>query len=225
VKGIAEMVHEVEGAMLVVDAVAYAPHRRIDVKELGVDFYAFSWYKVYGPHISMLYGRNEVHDRLTSLGHYFNPTSSLKYKLDLASSNYECTQSIPIIVDYFGPDPAKSWAAIEAHEQKVASVLLGYLTSRQDVTIYGESSASSKWRVPTVSFTVEGWKSDELVEIVGKESRFGFRWGAFYSNRLVEEVLGLGKDGVIRVSMVHYNTMEEINGFIKKLDEVLARKK
>jgi len=173
----------------------------------------------------MLYGRNEVQDRLTSLGHYFNPTSSLKHKLDLASSNYECIQSIPIIVDYFGPDPAKSWAAIEAHEQELASILLGYLTSRKDVTIYGESSASSKVRVPTVSFAVEGWKSDELVETVEEGSDFGFRWGAFYSNRLVEEVLGLGKDGVVRVSMVHYNTMEEINAFVNKLDEVLSRKK
>lgn len=47
IKAIAEAVHEVEGAMLCVDAVAYAPHRKIDVKALGVDFYAFSWYKVF----------------------------------------------------------------------------------------------------------------------------------------------------------------------------------
>jgi selenocysteine lyase/cysteine desulfurase len=46
IKSIAEAVHEVKGALLVVDAVAYAPHRKIDVKDLGVDFYAFSWYKV-----------------------------------------------------------------------------------------------------------------------------------------------------------------------------------
>lgn len=46
VKVIADTVHTIEGAMLVVDGVAYAPHREIDVKELGVDFYAFSWYKV-----------------------------------------------------------------------------------------------------------------------------------------------------------------------------------
>jgi selenocysteine lyase/cysteine desulfurase len=45
IKGIAKMVHTIPGAMLCVDAVAYAPHRQIDVKELGVDFYAFSWYK------------------------------------------------------------------------------------------------------------------------------------------------------------------------------------
>lgn len=46
IKAIAEEVHTVSGAMLCVDGVAYAPHREVDVKELGVDFYAFSWYKV-----------------------------------------------------------------------------------------------------------------------------------------------------------------------------------
>lgn len=60
-----------------------------------------------------------------------------------------------------------------------------------------------------------------MVEAVEKVSPFGFRWGAFYSNRLVENVLGLGKEGVVRVSMVHYNTAEEIKAFVKKLDEVV----
>ena len=49
IKAIADAVHTIPGAMLCVDAVAYAPHRRIDVKALGVDFYGFSWYKVYLP--------------------------------------------------------------------------------------------------------------------------------------------------------------------------------
>ncbi len=46
IKAIAEAVHTIPGALLCVDAVAYAPHRQIDVKALGVDFYSFSWYKV-----------------------------------------------------------------------------------------------------------------------------------------------------------------------------------
>jgi selenocysteine lyase/cysteine desulfurase len=49
IKGIAKMVHTIPGALLCIDAVAYAPHRQIDVKDLGVDFYAFSWYKARSP--------------------------------------------------------------------------------------------------------------------------------------------------------------------------------
>lgn len=46
IRSIADAVHEIKGAMLCVDGVAFAPHRQIDVKELDVDIYAFSWYKV-----------------------------------------------------------------------------------------------------------------------------------------------------------------------------------
>ena len=48
VKAIAKAVHEVPGALVCVDAVAFAPHQAVDVHDLGVDFYSFSWYKVYG---------------------------------------------------------------------------------------------------------------------------------------------------------------------------------
>lgn len=49
IRGISEEVHKIEGAMVCVDGVALAPHREVDVKELGCDFYSFSWYKVWGP--------------------------------------------------------------------------------------------------------------------------------------------------------------------------------
>lgn len=52
VKAIAALVHTVPGALMCVDGVAYAPHRQIDVLELGIDFYAFSWYKVKGNKLS-----------------------------------------------------------------------------------------------------------------------------------------------------------------------------
>lgn len=86
------------------------------------------------------------------------------------------------------------------------------------------------------------------MEAVESRSNFGVRWGHFYSKRLVEEVLGLGDEGVVRVSLVHYNTgefgylvyfckfdygwgklilfvllvEEEVREFVKVLDKVLA---
>jgi selenocysteine lyase/cysteine desulfurase len=208
IRAIAGVVHSVPGAMLCVDAVAYAPHRQLDVKELDVDFYAFSWYKVYGPHISLLYGSAKAQEQVGSLGHYFNPSATLEGKLGLAASSYEMTQAIPKVLDYFGSggDAAATWNAMQRHEEQLAEFLLGYLRERKDVTIFGEPSADGEKRVPTISFVIEGQNSQDVVERVEKVSDFGFRWGAFYSNRLVENVLGLGKDGVIRVSMVHYNT-------------------
>jgi selenocysteine lyase/cysteine desulfurase len=154
----------------------------------------------------MLYGSMKAQEQMNSLGHYFNSSSTLEGKLGLAASNYEMTQSIPAVIAYLGSDPAASWLAIKSHEENLQEVLLSYLRSRKDVTIFGEPSSDSSIRVPTISFVIKGHGSRDVVEKLEKESDFGFRWGAFYSNRLVENVLGLDKEGVIRVSMVHYNT-------------------
>lgn len=166
--------------------------------------------QVYGPHISMLYARMATQESsMTSLGHYFNPSSTLEGKLSLAASNYELTAAIPRVCAYFGAsvaESAKTWAAIKAHEAALQEILLAYLRARKDVMIFGEPSSNPDLRVPTVSFVIAGQGSRSVVERVEKVSAFGFRWGAFYSNRLVEDVLGLGKEGVVRVSMVHYNT-------------------
>lgn len=100
IKSIATTVHSIPGALLCVDAVAYAPHRAIDVKDLGVDFYSFSWYKLYGPHIASLYASNAAQESMGTLGHFFKPTSGLENKLGLAAANYELTASIPEVCAY-----------------------------------------------------------------------------------------------------------------------------
>ena len=154
----------------------------------------------------MLYADRSIHPRIGSLGHYFNPSDTLEDKLGLAGSSYELTQSIPKVLDYFGPDPARSWAEISTHEEKLQSIVLSYLNSNDRITVLGETSASSKLRVPVISFTVAGRSSKDVVDAVQGRSNIGFKYGHFYSKRLIDEVLGLGGDGVVRISMVHYNT-------------------
>ena len=144
------------------------------------------------------------------MAHYFNPSVSLGDKIGLAGSTYELTQSLPILLKYFGPDESsqkQKWADIAAHEEKLQTILLDFLSSRKEIKIYGEPSPDQSLRVPTVSFTVEGRSSKKVVEDIEASSDFGFRFGHFYSKRLVDEVLGLGEvDGLIRVSLVHYNS-------------------
>lgn len=237
IKQIAKTVHTVPGALLCVDAVAYAPHRQVDMRDLDVDFYCFSWYKVYGPHIAMLYAKQSSQSKLQSLGHYFKGSASLEDKLGLAAANYELTASVPKVCEYLSRIP---WQAIASHEEKLQGILIDYLNSRSDVKIWGEPVADAAKRVPVISWTVDGRSSKDIVEAVEAQSDFGFRWGAFYSNRLVQEVLGLDPvDGVVRVSLVHYNTgkvlmhvtvnycaneytEDEIKQFVKVLDEVLS---
>ncbi|KIV99462.1 cysteine desulfurase, variant 2 [Verruconis gallopava] len=221
IRAIADAVHRIPAAMLCVDGVAYAPHRRIDVKALGVDFYSFSWYKVYGPHIAVLYGSEKAQEQLASLGHWFNPTTTLENKLGLAAANYELTQALPKVVEYLA---SHDQAETATHEARLAEVLLSYLRGREDVTVYGETSSDPDLRVPTISFNVMGWRSREVVETMEKQSDFGFRWGHFYSKRLCDEILQSGEEGVVRVSMVHYNTEDEIQRFVDTFHEIVRPK-
>ena len=75
--------------------------------------------------------------------------------------------------------------------------------------------------MPVISFSVRGKSSKEMVERAEKVSKLGFRWGHFYSKRLVDEILGLGEEGVVRASLVHYNTEEEAREWVRVVDGVL----
>lgn len=165
----------------------------------------------------MLYASNSAQEHVKPLAHFFNPTGTLEDKLGFAASNYECLQSIPQITSYL----SGAWDSIAAHEGKLQKIFLDFLNSRDNITILGSTSADSKERVPTISFTVKGVSSKNLVAEAEKISSYGFRWGHFYSKRLCDEVLGLEPEGVARVSMVHYNTEGEIRGLIEVLKKVL----
>ncbi|KAL0936587.1 aminotransferase class-v [Colletotrichum truncatum] len=228
VGAIASAVHEsTPNGLVCVDGVAYAPHRPIDVKTLGVDFYAFSWYKVYGPHTAMLYASRKAQDnQMRSLGHFFNQHETLEGKLGLAGGSYELISSVPKVLEYLGTPQSGGWKGKIEQERQLQLKLIDYLNSRGDVTIYGEDNADTDRRVPTISFRVKGWGAKELVTAVEKDTNFGFRWGHFYSYRLLKDILGLDPtDGIVRVSMVHYNSLDEINSFISALDKALSEKK
>ncbi|KAJ5887418.1 Pyridoxal phosphate-dependent transferase major region subdomain 2, partial [Penicillium taxi] len=224
IRQIADAVHAFPRAMLCVDGVALAPHRQVDVKALDVDFYSFSWYKVYGPHVAQLYAASRIQDDIQSLGHFFKPTHTLDLKLNLASASYEMTQSIPKVVEYFGPDPSARWAAMANHEERLQQILLSFLAGDERIRIIGEPSAAQALRVPVISFIVRGFGSQKLVEMVEFRSAYGFRSGHMYSHRLLADVCGLQdlEDGVVRVSLLHYNTEGEVQGLVVVLREVLA---
>ncbi|KAJ5724304.1 Pyridoxal phosphate-dependent transferase major region subdomain 1 [Penicillium malachiteum] len=219
VREIADAVHAHPRALLCVDGVALAPHRQVDVKALEVDFYALSWYKVYGPHLAQLYASSHIHDEIETLA-----TDTLDLKLNLASANYELTQSIPRVVEFFGRDVSVTWAAMSAHEERLQQILLAYLEGDERITIIGEPKSAQTLRVPVISFLVRGMGSQQVVEAVEARSSYGFRSGHMYSHRLLKEVCGVKDvdDGVVRVSLLHYNTGAEVEGMVRVLQEVLA---
>ena len=120
-------------------------------------------------------------------------------------------------------DPARraAWRQIAAHEESLSEALLSYLGDQKCVQIVGQPEADQEVRVPTISFVHDQLRSSEIVTAVDAHG-IGIRHGHFYAPRLIDD-LGLGnRDGVVRVSMVHYNTLEEVQELISVLERVLG---
>jgi cysteine desulfurase family protein (TIGR01976 family) len=211
------------GARVCVDGVAYAPHRRVDVAAWDVDYYVFSFYKVFGPHMAVLYGKRAALDGLANINHHFLGASAGPYKLQPGNVNFELSHGLGGIYEYVddlgGPDAA--FDAVAEHEERLAERLLAYLRGKRGVRIHGERDADRARRVPTVSFTVEGRTPESIVRAVDAHG-VGIRHGDFYARRLVEE-LGVGPTGVVRVSAVHYNTVEEMDRAVAAIDRAIDR--
>ncbi|UPX15684.1 uncharacterized protein EKO05_0006125 [Ascochyta rabiei] len=220
IRSVADVVHTIPGALLSVDGVAWAPHRPIDVKAMDVDFYFFSWYKLFGPHFAQMYARSSVQQRhMTSLNHYHIDPTPLDVKVRLGTSCYEFEDAVLEIVRYL---QRIGWNHIIAHEVVVVKPLLDYLNSHPEwFTLYGEKSSDPELRVSLVSFTVNGVSSKKVVKIIHETSQCRILAGSAYSLRPVHDVLGLDDEGVIRVSLVHYNNLQDIQTFVKVLDRVV----
>ncbi len=234
VADIARVVHA-GGAKLCIDGVAFAPHRGVDVTALDVDYYALSFYKVFGPHHAVLYGKYEHLLELDTLYHYFVPKDKVPYKLQPGNPNYELSYGCIGIGDYLEELGRRSgvaqdasaqaavagaWGAIAAHESALAARLLDFLNSHPRVRVLGPATSDGTVRVPTISFVVDGIDARAIVRHTDTRD-LGIRHGDFHSRRLVEW-LGLGgPSGVVRVSMVHYNSAEEVDRLIAALDAVI----
>ena len=218
-----------KGARVVVDGVAYAPHRAMDVGRWGVDWYAFSTYKVYGPHMAALWGTREAMSELNGPNHFFVSRDDVPYVFELGGVNHEGCAGLLGVRDYLAvladqPEAEtfdrrsveRSFGLMEALEAPVLDKLMEYLTSRSDVRIIGPPHAGDD-RVGTVSFVHATKSSREIVAVVDR-SGIAIRHGHMYAYRLCE-ALGLDPaDGVVRVSLVHYNTVEEIERLIEVLE-------
>ena len=211
------------GAKVCVDGVAYAPHRKIDVAAWDVDYYVFSFYKVYGPHLAALYGRRALLDALPCIHHDFIGRDVVPYKLQPGNVCFELCHGVGGIYEYFDAlgGAANAFDAIAAHEERLASRLLDFLRSARGVRIHGDASADRARRVPTISFTVEDRPSNEVVTSVDAH-RIGIRFGDFYARRLIDELGVRARGGVVRVSMVHYNTLAEVDRLVEALAKVVG---
>jgi selenocysteine lyase/cysteine desulfurase len=230
---VARRAHAV-GARLCVDAVAYAPHRLVDVQACEADAVVFSFYKVFGPHYAVLWAKRDLLLSLPSLNHFFIGPDVIPYKLQLGNVNYELSYGCAGIADYLrdvgtelgavGDDRARMRLAFDAfarHEDALAEQVLSWLRNRRGVRIIGLPSVTAGERVPTISFVVEGLQSEAIVRQVDAHG-IGIRFGDFYARRLIQALALQAYGGVVRISIAHYNTSEEMGRLLVALDEALV---
>jgi selenocysteine lyase/cysteine desulfurase len=218
------------GAAACVDGVSYAPHGLPNVAELGADVYLFSAYKVYGPHQGIMVIREGLGARLPNQGHYFNGETLYK-RFTPAGPDHAQIAASAGIADYFdalharhfGPEPdaAKRAAAVHdllrAHEVAVCQPLLDYLAARNDLRLIGPRNAAA--RAPTVAVALDRAAEPVSADLAGHGINC---WaGDFYAVRPLR-AMGVDPDrGVLRLSMVHYTSTEDVSRLIAALDRVL----
>ncbi len=232
VEEIADLVHK-HGALICVDSVAFAPHRAIDVSAWDIDFLALSLYKLFGPHFAVLYGKYDLFAELDNLYHYFYGKEKIPAKLEPGNASYELGYSATGIVDYLAEigasgagDPVRrgieeAFDRITRHENALAERLLSYLRRRNDCRIIGHERGDGTRRVPTISFVVSNHDAREIARRMDAYN-IAIRFGDFHARRLVEFLDLTANNGVVRVSMTHYNTLDEVDALVAALDEILA---
>lgn len=228
---IVQMAHQA-GAQAIVDGVAFAPHQAMDMKAWDADFYVFSAYKVYGPHISVLFGKAAAWNALTGPNHFFIDKSYFPAKFELGAASHEAAAGLRAVGGYLlqtmglapDRDPSRreiveAWRVLSGFEAKPQAQLLSYLAEKSTVRIVGPRPGGAP-RVPTISFLHHRLSPPEICARVA-EVGIGIRYGSMYAYRLCK---GLGIDpetGVVRVSLVHYNTEQEVERIIDVLDQTL----
>ena len=233
VTAIAELTHSA-GALLCADAVAYAPHRALDFRSSNVDFMLFSLYKLYGPHLGVLCGKRELLLALENQNHFFFARNALPQKLQPGGYQHETAASIEGIVEYFErvfehhfgrhehllkDRYARVFELFTHHEDEIARPLMELLNAKPNVRVIGLPEINFSRRVPTISFTVDDKRHSKIAADLGRQN-IGIGAGDFYARRCMN-ALNLDAGGVVRVSMVHYNSSEEVARLVRALDEVL----
>ena len=231
VKEIADIAHEA-GAIALVDGVSYAPHGLPDIQALGADIYLFSLYKTWGPHLGAMTVKAELREKMANQSHYFNDGKA-RNMLTPAGPDHAQIASAAGIADYMDviyehhfveqADSAerarKLHQLFSVHEKTLLKPLLDFLKARDDVKIIGPDNPDE--RAATVAFLPLKKTVSEVAATLCEE-KLMVGSGDFYSVRPLDELSIALDPGVVRLSFVHYTTIDEVTQLITGLEKALA---
>ncbi|HHU69957.1 MAG TPA: cysteine desulfurase-like protein [Thermoanaerobacterales bacterium] len=236
VKTMSKLAHEV-GAITVIDAVHYALHGPIDVKDIDADFLLCSAYKFFGPHIGILYGKKEAFEKIRT--YKVRPQyERIPDKIETGTLNHEGMVGAMEAVEFIADIGSKylngfkketegltgrrkniiaGMLALEAYEQPIANYLIEELSKIEKIKIYGPPKGHP--RTSTVSFTIDGLNSRDVAKALGEKGLFVWD-GDFFATKLVECLGIVEQGGLVRVGLAPYNTIEEIERLIAEVKKI-----
>jgi cysteine desulfurase family protein (TIGR01976 family) len=205
------------GALSFVDAVHLAPHETIDVRELDCDFLACSAYKFYGPHVGVLYGKEDVIREL-DVPKLAPAPETAPERLETGTLNHEGIVGAMAAVDFLASLSEgdtrrarldRTFAELRTRGQRLLQRLWSGLEAIEGVTLYGPPPGTP--RTPTVAFTVAGHSADAVARSLTERGVF-VSSGDFYATTVVQR-LGL-TDGLVRAGCACYTTEDEVERLI-----------
>jgi cysteine desulfurase family protein (TIGR01976 family) len=211
------------GALTFVDAVHFAPHERVDVRAIGCDFLACSAYKFYGPHIGIMFAREDVL-RSLDLPKLAPAPETAPERLETGTLNHEGIVGAAAAVEFLAslaPGDsrparlARAFAGLHTRGQALVRRLWNGLSEIAGVTLFGPPPSAA--RTPTVAFTVEGVPADAVAERLAERGLF-VSSGDFYATTVVER-LGV-PDGLVRAGCACYTTEEEVERLVAGVTEL-----
>lgn len=212
------------GALVFVDAVHYAPHNLVDVRALDCDFLGCSAYKFYGPHVGVIYGREQLMQALDvpKLDPAPNETPD---RFETGTQNHEGMVGAGAAVDFLASlgEGATRRARLEhafhhlhARGMTLFTRLWDGLGAIPGVQCHGPGPDQP--RTPTIAFTVKGHDAESVTRALVERGVFTSH-GDFYAQTIVE-LLGLAKDGLVRAGAACYTSEEEVERLIAGVAEV-----
>jgi selenocysteine lyase/cysteine desulfurase len=215
------------GAITFVDAVHYAPHHLVDVREWDCDFLVCSAYKFYGPHIGAMYCRRELLESLPFAK--VSPSSNAApERAETGTLNHEGIAGAGAAIDFLASLAARegrreslalTMEAIHQRSLPLVDQMWTGLTEIDGVTLYGPPPTAG--RTSTVAFTIRGVASSEVAGRLAERAVF-VSSGNFYAMTVVER-LGLGAEGLVRAGCACYTTADEVTRLVNRVRAIASR--
>ena len=223
VRKIVETCHS-KGVPVLVDGAQGIVHQCVDVQDLDCDFYVFSGHKVFAaPGTGVLYGKKKWLERMPPFmtggemvgtvkfsGTTFAP---LPMKFEAGTQNFAGAATLKPAID---TALAFRSAGLRENEESVKAYILDKLLNDNRIHLYGIPSSPEE-KIPLFSFSVDGAHHEDLALILDKMG-IALRSGQMCAEPLMDR---FGVTGMLRASLVAYNTMQEAEYFISSLDKAI----